>query len=173
MDEIDLFTSEDIDKFRRTRRAKDIVRTKALLEREPINPKRSITLIEVGKRIKLEQDKAHRQYEEKIKTIRQKGIETARQYRTSKEVKKEQKIMRPSDIIGVGKTGIADEDKPKVKDKHIHYAKKYGIPFEVNGYRRTYEDLLKAIKAYEESNINNIMKKGLDKKTKEYGMYIE
>jgi hypothetical protein len=173
MDELDLFSSDDINKFRQTRKPKDVVRTKALIDREPIQPKRSKTLLEVAQRIKLDQDKAEKQYMEKLEAIRRKGIILARQYRTSKEDKKEKKIMRPSDIIGVGKTGLADEDKPKVKDKHIHYAKKYGIPYEVGGYRRTYEDLLRAIRAFEEANVNNIMRAGLDKKTKEYGMYIE
>lgn len=173
MDEIDLFTQEEIDKFRRTRKPKDIVKTKALLERDPIEPKRSKTLLEIGKRIQLEQDKAEKQYEEKLYQIRKKGIDLMRQYKSKKDIKKEQKIMRPSDIIGIGKTGTADEDKPEIKNKHIHYAKKYGIPFEVAGVKRTYDDLLKAIRAYEEANLYNIMRMGLDKKTKEYGMYIQ
>jgi len=173
MDETDLFSSADIDRFRRSRKPKDIVVTKALLERKPIEPKVNKTLIEIGQRVRAEQDKAEKVFEEKLKRIREEGIKLARQYRTRKDVKKTEKIMRPSDIIGVGKTGKADEDKPEVKNKHIHYAKKYGIPFEVNGIRRTYEDLLRAIRAYEETNIYNIMRVGVDSKTKEYGMYIQ
>jgi len=174
MDEPNLFSQEEIDKFRRTRKPKDVVRTKALLERQPIEPKKMKPLIEIGRRLQMEQDKAQRQYEDKLYEIRKKGIELARQYKLkdAKKTKEEEKIMRPSDIIGIGKTG-GKEDKKEVKNKHLHYAKKYGIPFEKDGVRRTYEDLLRAIKAYEEANIYNIIKRGLDSKTGEYGMYIQ
>lgn len=172
MDNPDLLSQSQIDKFRRTRKPKDIVRTKSLLEREPIEPKVKVTLLDIGERIQREQDKAEKVFEEKLKTIRQEGLKLARQYRTAKDIKKEEKIMKPSDIIGIGKTG-GKEDKKEIKNKHIHYAKKYGIPFEVDGVRRTYEDLLRAIKAYEEANIYNIIRSGYDKKTEEYGMYIQ
>ena len=52
MDEVNLFSQEEIDKFRRTRKPKDIVNTKPLLERKPIDNKKPITLFEIGKRIK-------------------------------------------------------------------------------------------------------------------------
>lgn len=174
MDEVDLFSQEEIDKFRRTRKPKDIVKTKALLDREPIEPKKMKPLIEIGKQIRAEQNKAQMQYENKLYEIRKKGIELARQYKLAdkKKMKAEEKIMRPSDIIGIGKTG-GKEDKPDVKNKHIHYAKKYKIPFEAEGVKRTYEEMLRAIKAYEEANIYNIIKRGIDPKTKEYGMYIQ
>jgi len=173
MEETDLFVKDEIDRFRRSRKPKDLVMTKSLLEREPIEPKTKKTLLEIGKRLQAEQDKAEKQYEEKLQTIRRKGIELMKRYRTDKDLKKDEKIMRPSDVIGVGKTGSKEEDKPDIKNKHLHYAKKYGIPFETDGYRRTYEDLLKAIRRFEEANIYDIMRKGLDKRTKEYGMFIQ
>jgi hypothetical protein len=174
MDEANLFSQEEIDKFRRTRKPKDIVRTKALLERDPIEPKRMNTLIDIGNRVRMEQNKAEKIYEDKLYEIRKKGIELARQYKLAdaKKIKKEDKIMRPTDVIGIGKTG-GMEDKTEIKNKHLHYAKKYKIPFEENGLRRTYDDLLKAIRRYEEANIYHIMKAGHDKKTGELGMFIQ
>jgi len=174
MDEPNLFSQKEIDKFRRIKKAKDFVRTKTLLERDPIEPKRINTLIDIGNKMRMEQNKAEKKYEDKIYEINKKGIELARQYTLadSKKIKKEDKIMRLADIIGIGKTG-GDEDKKQMKNKHIYYAKKYKIPFDECGVRCTYDDLLKAIRRYEESNLEKIMKDGYDKKTGELGMYIQ
>lgn len=180
MDESDFFTSEDIDKFRRTRRPRDVVKTKSLLEKGPRDTDTPKTLFEIGRRIEMEQDKAEKKYLEKLSKIQEQGLKYAKLMKGAKvkkedgeqvlELKKHEKIMRPSETIGIGRTS-APTSEP-MKDKHIHYAKKYGIAFMQEGQRRTYEDLLRAIHKYEMSNLEWIMSQGKDKKTKEYGMFI-
>jgi len=57
-------------------------------------------------------------------------------------------------------------------EKLIHYADKYRIPFSRAGFKKTYKDLAEDIHRYEMKNTKILVKNGLDKKYKQYGLYI-
>lgn len=160
---------ESIDAFRRRQKPKALIRVEAMVNKKPkeLNVK---TLQERIKDIQIQQDKAQEQYIKRIEDIGRRNIELMRNYELPNDVNKRKKITKLVDMIGVGKTGA--EEIETIGNKHLYYARKYGIPLKSEGYNKSYDQILRDIDIFEKRNIQHIIKKGMDKKTKEFGLFL-
>lgn len=69
--------------------------------------------------------------------------------------------------------GKITEEKDDKYPRILHYALKYRIPLVSSGVKNSYKDLVNKIHKFEMKNLKSIMRGGLDKKYKEYGLYIK
>lgn len=163
------YNKEDIDTFRRRQVPKPTIKVEPMLNRN----KKELTVKTLSERVKdiqEQHDKAERDYIKRIEDIRRVGIKQMKNYELPSDVNKRKKITKLIDMIGVGKTG-ADEIQ-SIGNKHIYYSKKYGIPFKSEGITKSYDQILRDIDNFEKRNIQHIVKRGLDPKTKEYGLFL-
>lgn len=134
-------------------------------KRKPPPPK---TLLDRIKDIEREEQERSNWFEEKLKALREETKKViSEETHTSMLTRNQPK----STIIG------AKEYRPEEENKRLaiyhHYAKKYKIPYVVEGRKQNLKDVVKAIHAYEMKNRDKIIKeKRLDPVTKTLGLYI-
>jgi hypothetical protein len=128
---------------------------------------------------KLIEDMTRRGAEERddqIKKLMNKEEKTLleRAYDISNEnskVKKEIKIKPAKEIEIIESNYIIPYDDKY--DKILYYIHKYRIPYLESGRKKSYKELAHAIHKYELANKKKIINSGLDKKYKEYGLYVK
>ena len=89
----------------------------------------------------------------------------------NEKVRKEKKIKPAKEIEIIESNYIIPYDDKY--DKILYYIHKYRIPYLESGRKKSYKELAHAIHKYEMSNKNKIIKGGVDKKYKEYGLYLK
>lgn len=165
-----------MEKDKKKKATKNKINTQTMLKRGKILEKKKLlqdnkTLLEVYKDIQERQRQEERWFEEKLRKLRdetkqiimQDEEEFAKKYLTKNQAKTE--------IIGA-KEYSRDEAPDKLK-VFYHYARKYGIPFSVDRNKKTLEQLVNEIHAYEMKHRDDIIRKRvLDPLTKTYGLYI-
>ena len=133
------------------------------------------TLLDAYRDIQARQKKEENWFEDKLRKLREQTYqviketeeETAKAYADKYLTKNQGK----SEIIGA-KEYVRDEAPDKLK-VYTHYARKYGIPFVQDRHKKTLEQIVRDIHAYEMKNRDDIIKRRqLDPLTKTYGLYI-
>ena len=66
-----------------------------------------------------------------------------------------------------------DEEDPDKFEKIIHFAQRYRIPYVKSGYKKSFAELLKEIKQYEQKYIKEITRIGKDRRYDIYGLHLK
>jgi len=140
-------------------------RGKRLIKEKPVR-----TLIEAYSDIIKQKERDDKWFEDKVRALRQqtKEVFLSEEQHANKYLTKEQS---KSQIIGAKE--YRRDDAPDKMRVYIHYAKKYGIPYSSGNHKKTLEEIIKDIHAYEMKNRDLIIKnRQIDPMTKTYGLYI-
>ena len=106
--------------------------------------------------------KEDRIFEDKLKKLRDEA---------SKEIKLNEKHQPKSEVIGSKEWNLSS--KPNKQSIYSHYASKYNIPYSNGKVKKTIEELVRDIHAYEMKHRDKIVKgKIIDPVTGTYGLYI-
>jgi len=119
------------------------------------------------KGLELREDLLKKKVGEEDKTLLERAEEISNENK-----KMNKKKLVPAREIEVIESKYIEEYNPKY-DKLVHFAEKYRIPYFAGGKRKGFKDLAHDIHEFEMRNKKALLKKGVDKKYKEYGLYIK
>jgi len=142
-----------------------------MLEKGSLPPRENKTLLEAYQDLERQRKQKETWFDEKLRALRKDKrdvfYENPEAYGLAHLTKNQMK----SEIIGAKE--YQKDTAPNKQMVYAHYAKKYHIPYTVEGKKKTMEQLVRDIHKYEMTHQAEIIsRKVLDPVTKTYGLYI-